>query len=162
MKHVTGRVVALMIAAICVDVPAKAACWGEADVSAAKVRDLETMLMVSALRCRAGDPAILPAYNSLVKQSRGALTAVNDQLRAHFRSGIGEAAGLNAYDHYVTALANRYGAGAQGLSCADMASILSAANAEGGSASGLARLASDAGIEPVLDDVRCAESFAAR
>ena len=162
MKHASGRVVALMIAAIGMDVPAHAACWGAAEVSAAKVRDLETMLMVSALRCRAGDPSILPAYNNLVMQSRDALTAVNDQLRAHFSAGIGSTAGLNAYDRYVTAIANRYGGGARGLSCADMASILSAANAEGGSATGLARLASDAGVEPVLDDVECQESFAAR
>lgn len=162
MKKASGHIIALIIAATLVDVPARAACWAEADVSAAKVRDLETMLMVSALRCRAGDPAILPAYNNLVMQSRDALTAVNDQLRAHFSSEVGARAGLNAYDRYVTALANRYGAGAPGLNCADMASILSAANAEGGSATGLARLASDAGVEPVLDDVRCAESFAAR
>jgi hypothetical protein len=153
---------ALALCAISVSVPAQAACWSEAAVSAAKLRDLETMLMVSALRCRISGQNMIADYNHLVVSSRAALTAANDQLRAHFVAEAGARGGLDAYDRYVTSVANRYGGGAEGLSCGDMKSILSAANAEGGSAIGLARLAVDAGVEPVLKGGRCPMSVAAR
>jgi hypothetical protein len=137
---------------------AQAACWSETAVNAAKVRDMETMLMVSALRCRVADASILGAYNNFVRTSRPALTQVNNTLRTQFASQ----GGLNAYDRYVTSIANRYGAGAEGLSCTDMASILSAARAEGGSLVGLTRLADDAGVEPVLTGGRCKVALVVR
>jgi hypothetical protein len=138
-------------------VPAQAACWSEAAVEAAKVRDLETMLMVSSLRCHAASPALLDEYNGFVKTSRVALTEVNQTLRKQFA----DAGGLNAYDKFVTAIANRYGAGTDGLNCNDMASIVAAAQAEGGSLVGLTRLATDAGIEPQLSGPKCAVTMAA-
>lgn len=150
-----------LAAAILVSVPvtsAQAACWGETAINAAKVRDMETMLMVSALRCRSADPNILPAYNAFVRSSRVALTQVNDTLRRQFA----DQGGLNGYDRYVTSIANRYGAGAEGLSCDDMSSILSAAQAESGSLVGLSRLATAANVEPVLTDRRCAVVVATR
>jgi hypothetical protein len=150
------RVAALLVA---IAVPAgsvQAACWPDASVTAAKIRDMETMLMVASLRCKASGNALLGQYNRFVRQSRPTLTRVNDQLRAQFAP----AGGLNAYDRYVTSIANRYGAGAEGLTCNDMASILSAANAESGSYAGLARLANDAGVEPRLTDRRCPTTLA--
>lgn len=136
---------------------AQAACWSDAAVSAAKIRDLETMLMVSALRCRTADNAMLHRYNGFVQRSRPALAAVNQTLRTQF-AGEG---GLNAYDRFVTAIANRYGAGVEGLGCDDMTSILSAAEAEDGSLAGLARLAAAAGVEPRLNGERCTKTVTA-
>jgi hypothetical protein len=152
-NHIVGVVT---FAAISVT-PAQAACWSDAAVSAAKIRDLETMLMVSALRCRTADNAMLLQYNGFVMRSRPALAAVNQTLRAQF-AGNG---GLNAYDRFVTAIANRYGAGVEGLGCDDMTSILSAAEAEDGSLEGLARLAAAAGVEPRLSDERCTKTVTA-
>ena len=43
---VAGAVLAL------VSTPVNAACWTQSEVAAAKVRDFDTMLMVSGLRCR--------------------------------------------------------------------------------------------------------------
>lgn len=137
---------------------AQAACWGQTAIDAAKVRDMETMLMVSALRCRTSDATILGAYNQFVRSSRVALTQVNDILRQQFA----DQGGLNGYDRYVTSIANRYGAGADGLSCDDMASILSAAQAESGSLSGLSRLATAANVEPILTGDRCRAVLATR
>jgi len=150
-----------LAAAILVAVPvtsAQAACWSETAVSAARIRDMETMLMVSALRCRGSDPTILPAYNTFVRTSRIALTQVNKTLRQQFANQ----GGLNAYDRYVTSIANRYGAGAEGLSCADMSSILAAAQSEGRTVVGLSRLANAAQIEPVLTGARCPVVLATR
>lgn len=137
---------------------AQAACWDANSVNAAKVRDMETMLMVASLRCRLkGDPQMLVSYNEFIRSSRPALTQVNDTLRAHFANE----GGLNAYDRYVTSIANRYGGGAEGLTCEDMSSILAAARAEGGSLAGLTRLATAAKVEPVLNGGRCEVSIAA-
>lgn len=144
-------VTSLMVAA-----PAQAAaCWTADSVAAAKVRDLETMLMVSALRCRTSGHDFLNTYNSFVRASRAPLTVANDRLRAHFAAGLGANAGLNAYDRYVTSLANRYGAGAEGLSCRDMASITDAALREGTSFANLERLAVRAEVSPVLNGTMC-------
>ena len=162
MKRVYRTIAIAALSAITFNTSAQAACWSAPEVSAAAVRDLETMLMVSALRCRLSGTNFLSDYNQLINQSRPALTAANDQLRAHFVATAGARGGLDAYDRYVTAIANRYGAGAEGLSCGDMASILSAANAERGSAEGLARLARDAGVEPVIEGGRCAVTVASR
>lgn len=130
------------------------ACWSDTQVAAAKIRDMETMLMVSALRCRLSGQDFLAEYNGFVSQSRVALTRVNDDLRGHFDD-------LDGYDRYVTSIANRYGAGVEGLACDDMASILSAAKAEGGTYDGLARLAEAAQIAPRLDGGQCAVEIAA-
>ena len=152
-KHI---ITALTLGALSIT-SAQAACWSDAAVSAAKIRDLETMLMVSALRCRAADNAMLHQYNGFVTRSRPALAAVNQTLRTQF-AGEG---GLNAYDRFVTAIANRYGAGVEGLGCDDMTSILSAAEAEDGSMAGLARLANAAGVEPRLNGERCTKTITA-
>ncbi len=153
---------AATLAAMLIAVPAQASCWTDQEVSAAKVRDLETMLMVASLRCRLSGQNFISDYNRLIRSSRPALTAVNDTLRAHFIAADGQRGGLDSYDRYVTSIANRYGGGAAGLNCRDMASILSAANGEGGSAAGLARLADDAGVEPVLRGSACSVSVASR
>lgn len=137
---------------------AQAACWGQNAVDAAKVRDMETMLMVASLRCRTKFTGMLPAYNDFIRTSRTALTTVNDTLRAQFA----DQGGLNGYDRYVTSIANRYGAGAEDLTCSDMSSILEAARAERGSLAGLTRLANSAAVEPVLPGVRCQMNIAAR
>lgn len=153
-------VIALVASAI-IAAPAQAACWKADQVDAAKVRDFETMLMVSALRCRK-QGNMLARYNRFVVQARPALTQVNDTLRAHFAEAVGHSRSLNAYDSYVTRVANRYGAGADGLSCDDFSSITDAAVAERPSFRALAALADRAGVKPLLEGGRCRETMARR
>lgn len=130
-------------------------CWTEDAFAAARVREMETMLMVAALRCRTEGGSLLQDYNAFIGQSRPALVEINDRLRLHFTRAVGPIKSLNAYDSFVTSLANRYGAGAAGLNCGDMESILSAAVAEKGSIDGLIRLAKDADMTPVPLSERC-------
>jgi hypothetical protein len=157
--HIRGNVmirtlvIALAAAAI-VAAPAQAGCWKADEVAAAKVRDLETMLMVSALRCRAHGN-MLARYNKFVVHARPALTHVNDTLRAHFADSVGQGRALNAYDSYVTRIANRYGAGAEGLSCSDLSSITDAVVHEHPTFHALAALADRAGVRPLLDGGQC-------
>lgn len=153
-------VIALAATAI-VAAPAQAACWKPDQIAAAKVRDFETMLMVSALRCR-GKGNMLARYNKFVVQARPALTQVNNTLRGYFAEAVGPARALNAYDGYVTRIANRYGAGAEGLSCDDFSSITDAAVAERPSFRALAALADRAGVQPLLVGGRCDVVLAGR
>ncbi|HYZ47984.1 MAG TPA: hypothetical protein VE567_03730, partial [Sphingomonas sp.] len=94
---------------------AQAGCWTDAAYKAAQVRELDTMLMVQALRCRKTAASFVGEYNRFVEVSRPALIQANAELKTHF-------GGLNAYDNYMTTVANRYGAGSEGLGCSDVAS----------------------------------------
>lgn len=162
-KLTRGLRIFLTISAVAVAIPAQAAdCWSEKAASAAKVRDLETMLMVSALRCRLGGQDFLADYNGFVRASRTALTEVNDRLRGHFQQAVGQAGALNAYDRYVTSIANGYGAGVKGLDCGDMASILGAAAAGNGSLAELEQIAERAGANPALPGGVCPMVIAQR
>jgi hypothetical protein len=153
-------VIALAVVVI-VAAPAQASCWKADQVAAAKIRDLETMLMVSALRCRSSGN-MLVRYNKFVVQARPALTQVNDALRTHFAESVGAGRALNAYDGYVTRIANRYGAGADGLSCNDLSSITDAAVSERPTFQALAALADRAGVQPLLDGGPCNVTMARR
>lgn len=133
--------------------PIQAACWTPGEVAAAKVRDLDTMLMVSGLRCRFQSAALLTTYNEMVVRHRAALTEANMQLRGHFTAAIG---GANALDRYITRVANRYGAGAEDLSCASLQSIAEAAMAEPSTLAALTALADRAAVRPELPEGACA------
>lgn len=77
-------------------------CWNGAAVKAAKVRDLQTILMVGALQCRSSNYDVLGPYNKFVRTHRAAITAHNDVLKSHFvRTG-----NARGYDRFTTALAN--------------------------------------------------------
>ncbi len=131
--------------------PAQAACWTELSASAAQVRTMETMLMVSALRCRNQGVNLLDGYNQFIRQSQGALDSVNGSLRSHFAAS----GGIVAYDRYVTSVANRYGGGVDGLVCGDIQVILSDALAAKGSLPQLALVARQAGVTAALPGGRC-------
>ncbi len=155
-RSLKAAIVALTLTALSAT-SAQAACWSDRAIDAARVRDLDTMLMVSALRCRQpGSNNLLRDYNDFVRDSRPALTQANELLHAQFAA----AGGANAYDRYVTSVANHYGAGIDGVSCRDIASILRSADASGGSVSSLVRVADQAGVDPKLPGGRCGRSVA--
>jgi hypothetical protein len=117
--------------------------------------------MVSALRCRNTGVNFLNEYNGFIRAKRVALTQVNDDLRSHFQRALGTKAALNAYDRYATQLANSYGAGADGLDCSNMESLMRAANAAPSSRAALVTLAQRAGANPRLPGDKCPVTFAA-
>lgn len=142
-------------------VPAQAACWTPQAVAAAKVRDFDTMLMVSALRCRFGSAGLLDRYNQVVVRHRAALTHHNGNLRAHFEREYGARDGANQLDRYITRVANRYGAGAEGLSCESLRSIADAALASASSPRALTELADTALVVPEMAGGPCPVRIAA-
>jgi hypothetical protein len=84
--------------------PATAACWEAEEYEAARMRDLQTMLMVSALKCGRSMPEMPAAYNKWVARERGQLLEGEKHLVSHF---VREGDKLR-YDKFTTALANRY------------------------------------------------------
>jgi hypothetical protein len=152
-KSGKSAAIAAALVAVVTTSSAQAACWNEDAVEAAQVRGLETMLMVASLRCRITGSDFLGSYNSFVRGSRPTLTAMNYRLRTHFGD-------LNAYDRYVTSVANRYGGGAAGLDCAETASILKSARGADGAAKELVRIARNAGISASLPGGRCTVTMA--
>jgi predicted RNase H-like nuclease len=137
-------------------------CWAAQTVSAAKVRDLQTMLMVAGLRCRGTASDVLAGYNRFVATNRTAIVAFNDQLKGHFRAIHGAAEGQRRYDRFTTALANAYGAGGEGTAnCADMARLADDA-AAARSASALIALAEERSVSPDLPGETCSIRIAAK
>lgn len=133
--------------------PVNAACWTPREVAAAKVRDFDTMLMVSGLRCRFQNAALLATYNAVVTRHRAALAEANQQISGHFTAAIG---GAKALDRYITRVANRYGAGAEDLSCESLELIAKAALNEPATLAALTSLAERAAVRPELPEGACA------
>lgn len=143
------------LAAIGISGPAQAACWTPVALSAAATREFDTMLMVSALKCRYERPELLARYNVIVRHNRPALVAANQRLRAYFESTVGKRAAEGAYDRYVTRVANRYGAAAGSLDCAAVLTLADTALAEPAAHDSLARLAVRAAVVPDVQSLAC-------
>ena len=85
--------------------PSVAQCWDGPSLAAARVRDLQTMLMAATLRCHAVGMDISAHYNGFVTARHAQLDLANAMIKGHFsREG-----GQTAYDHFATSLANAYG-----------------------------------------------------
>ena len=148
--------------ACCAVVPAQAttACWNETELAAAKVRDLQSRLMVAALRCQAMGVDITPAYNRFVVANREVIQGANRVIMAQFRTGFG-AAGERHYDAFATALANAYGDDATDSTiCAETALIAEQAAAANGDIAALVALEDRFGFASPLPGGRCGVTFA--
>jgi hypothetical protein len=91
----------------------------------ASIREFETMLMVSALKCRNSHPTIMDDYNGFIRARRAELSDAASQLRAHFASTD---AGINGYDKHMTSIANRYGGWNMGPDCSTALSLIHSAS----------------------------------
>jgi hypothetical protein len=162
MKNRPVRAAAAAVLALaCGSSQAVAACWAPSAVEAAQVRDFETMLMVATLRCQIKGVDLSGDYNGFVRGKRAVLTAVNDELRAKFAAqGLRGAAALDAYDRFVTSLANSYGSGVGALACEDYRTLMQSAAAAPAQRSALLALAVRTGSDPVRGAERCVRTVA--
>lgn len=149
MRFVTSLCAAAVI--VTAPQPSLAACWNATDIAAARVRDFDTMLMVSALRCRNGNSAMFKNYNAMVKRSRAALVVGNQRLRARFAN----AGGQEAFDRYVTRVANRYGTAVDREGCTTLATIAGRALTVPATFAALDKLAVQNAIDPLIEGERC-------
>jgi hypothetical protein len=106
--HPFMRILANLLASLAlagaVSTPVAAACWEAEEYEAARMRDLQTVLMVSALKCGRADATMPGAYNRWVGRAKENLVAGEQKLLAHFVREGDKA----RYDKFTTALANRY------------------------------------------------------
>ena len=147
---------------LCAAMPAQAAmgCWNSTQVAAAKVRDLQSRLMVATLRCQAMGADVTPAYNRFVRANRATIQGANAVLLAQFRTGYGSQAQTH-YDRFATALANIYGADAtDDAVCADTAALAEEAAAANGDISLLVAIEDRFGFSSELPGGQCSISFA--
>ncbi len=134
---------------------ARAGCWSDTELAAARVRDMQSMLMVATLRCQAMHIDVTRDYNAFVQANRAAIETMNLRLKAHFWAD-GPVEGQRAYDRFTTALANAYGAGDTGAdSCAEAAAVSRAAAETGTTPDALERIAAARSIMPALEAQRC-------
>ena len=155
---------ALIAAAVCAAQPAQAemGCWSHEQAAAAKVRDLQSRLMVASLRCRAMGHDVLGPYNSFVNVNRATIQAAKGVIKAQFTAGFG-AEGESAYDRFTTAMANEYGADATTAEiCAETANAALEASEAEGDPRKLIALADRLGSAPKLPGGECPIVFSAR
>lgn len=153
---------AAAITMLCASVPSQAAmsCWTDTQVAAAKVRDLQSRLMVATLRCQAMGENVTAAYNRFVAANRTTIQNANGVIMAAFREGHGGQAQAH-YDRFATALANIYGDDATDLGvCAETAAAAEEAAAAAGDIRQLVTIAHRLGDTPELPGGQCEISFA--
>ena len=163
-KNSLGGAIGLAAAALLWAQPASAAmsCWDAQETEAAKIRDLQSRLMVATLRCRAFGIDVLTAYNDFVRVNRGALQQANGVIKAQFDKGYGRE-GQRFYDSFTTALANEYGGDATSFEvCAETAAIAAEAALAEGEAARLVDLADRTGRSPELPGGVCPAALIVR
>ena len=165
MIRMTKGGFALGLAMLVAAQPAQAAmgCWNQRDASAAKVRDLQSRLMVASLRCRAMGFDILPSYNKFVRTSRGALQDSNGLIKARFAAAYGKGAAQSRYDSFTTAMANTYGGDQTSQEiCRETAAIAKEAAEADGDIDRLVAIGESMGRTPRLPGGECPVAFAAK
>ena len=127
--RLSALVLALSFAA-----PAQASsCWRPDDVAAAMVRNLQSQLMVAALRCRTTGVDVTPAYNRFVVANRSTLRRANRLLLSQFRAGFGEDGAQAQFDEFATRLANAHSIDTtSSRHCSEAVSLAEEGVAEGG------------------------------
>ena len=154
----------LCLAALAIGIgqPAHAAmgCWDQSHAAAAKIRDLQSRLMVATMRCRAFGMDVLSEYNEFVRANRTTIQDANGLIKSQFAKGYGPA-GQNRYDSFTTSLANAYGGDETSESvCAQTAALASEAVAAAGNVDRLLDIADRLGSRPELPGGECPVTFA--
>jgi len=113
-RHVAA---ALAAAALLAGAPAAA----QDDLEAAeKLRRLDIMLMVTALRCRFGADNFQPDYEAFSARHLSTLNAAASRLRQELAARHGAQGAKRALDRLSTSMANGYGMGHPTMDCAQL------------------------------------------
>jgi len=93
-------------------------CLTGAALDAAKLRQLDVMLLVSSLRCRTGSDDFRNEYDSFLIRNRGELGVANRRILSELSPQLGARGAANALDKLSVALANHYGQHSATAPCA--------------------------------------------
>lgn len=114
---------ALGVVLMAVSVQPAQACWTNAAQDAAKIKHLNTMLMVTALRCRNTADNFLPDYNQFVVKHNSLIGAQNAALRNHLSATYGARGAEGALDRMSIGYANSYGNGHRAMDCRQLKNL---------------------------------------
>lgn len=114
---------ALGVVLMAVSVQPAQACWTNAAQDAAKIKHLNTMLMVTALRCRNTADNFLPDYNQFVVKHNSLIGAQNTALRNHLSATYGARGAEGALDRMSIGYANSYGNGHRAMDCRQLKNL---------------------------------------
>jgi hypothetical protein len=158
----TGMAAALCaLAAMIMASPAQA-CWTDAEQDAAKVANLNMMMMVSALRCRKGPDDFLADYNRFVKNNNPVIGEQNAAVRSHFARINGNGNADAAMDKFIISIANSYGGGHDRLGCSELKRVAQDLSRSGHSAGSLLTIARDTVDAAPLSGGNCPTNIASR
>jgi len=88
--------------------------------SAMKLRELDTMLMVTALRCRFGPDGFQADYDRFTTSHIGMMNDAAKSLQADLARRYGAVGAARELDRISVKMANQYGQGHPWLDCADL------------------------------------------
>ena len=117
-----GNFVALAASAIMLAgtaVPVQAADYNSAE----KLRKLDIMLMVTALRCRHGADNFQSDYETFSRNHHATLQAAAGTLQSKYAQKMGTKGAKRALDKISVSMANRYGQGHPWLDCAQLKQV---------------------------------------
>lgn len=100
-----------------------ARCWQPYEIEAARVRDLQIMLMLGSLKCRSTNSEITAKYDKF-REKMGSADNYNNALKLRFMRENGIAGGQRAYDDFITKMANSHTDGVQSAGFCEMADTL--------------------------------------
>jgi hypothetical protein len=106
------------------------ACWTNAAQDAAKIKHLNTMLMVTALRCRNTADNFLPHYNRFVAKHNGLIGSQNAALKNHLAQTYGPRGAEGALDRMSIGYANSYGNGHKAMDCKQLKELAAKLSSE--------------------------------
>lgn len=87
---------------------------------AEKLRRLDIMLMVSALRCRNGASDFQADYNRFAARHLVEMNAASRELKAQYAARYGAQGAKRALDRISVSMANQYGRGHPWMDCAEL------------------------------------------
>jgi hypothetical protein len=138
------------------------ACWDDAAQDAAKISNLNMMLMVTALRCRGGQDNFLAQYNKFVRANNALLGSQNSLIRTHFAKAMGAKGAESALDKLATGYANSYGAGHPNMGCKELKALATRVADEKQGVASLSSIAYRVVGNSTLPGGRCTTSIASR
>jgi hypothetical protein len=131
---ITGGTIACAVAAsAATSAIAAPSCWSADLVRAAKLRQLDVMLMVGSLRCRSTGQDYRAAYDRFLLHHRPALGKANQAILGEMRMKLGSVGALDTLDRASVRMANRYGE-QTGYGCGDLGEVTAALAESGGEA----------------------------
>ncbi len=158
----TGKAAALSaVTAMIIASPAQS-CWTNAEQDAAKVANLNMMMMVSALRCRKGPDDFLAEYNRFVKNNNPVIGSQNATVRSHFARINGNGNADAAMDKFIIGIANSYGGGHDRLGCNELKQVAQDLSRGGHNAGSLLAIARENVDEAPLSGGNCPVNIASR